>query len=198
MADIKSIVPPYVRISRVLRDIPPQYIVGGLKESVRSRVKEVMAARGDDCRCIRCREYGHRVKIGWKTGEPRLCRRDYEASEGREIFLSFEDEHETLFGLLRLRIELHPIQPQENGLSLALVRELHVFGSELELGKHADMAAQHRGLGKALLAEAERIAAEEFGASTVAILSGVGARQYYAEQGYEFKSGYMVKNLYHV
>ena len=62
MADIKSIVPEYVRISRVLRDIPAQYIVGGLKESVRSTVKEVMAARGDDCRCIRCREYGHRIK----------------------------------------------------------------------------------------------------------------------------------------
>jgi elongator complex protein 3 len=83
----------------------------------------------------------------------------------------------------------------ETSSPLALVRELHVFGSELELGKHADMAAQHRGLGKALLAEAERIAAEEFGASTVAILSGVGARQYYAEQGYGFKAGYMVKNL---
>ena len=194
MADIKAIVPPYVRISRVLRDIPPQYIVGGLKESVRSTVKEVMAARGDDCRCIRCREYGHRIKAGWRVGEPRLSRLDYEASGGREVFLSFEDEHETLFGLLRLRIEPEPPKSLGAKSPLALVRELHVFGSELALGEHEDKAAQHRGLGKALLAEAERIAGEEFEVSTVVVLSGVGARQYYAELGYEFNSGYMVKS----
>ena len=46
-----------------------------------------------------------------------------------------------------------------------------------------------------LLAEAERIAFEEFESSTVAVFSGVGARQYYAELGYEFNSGYMVKRL---
>ncbi|RJO62208.1 MAG: tRNA uridine(34) 5-carboxymethylaminomethyl modification radical SAM/GNAT enzyme Elp3 [Dehalococcoidia bacterium] len=195
MADIKSIVPEYVRISRVLRDIPARYIVGGLKESVRSTVKEVMAARGDDCRCIRCREYGHRIKTGWKVGQPRLSRLDYEAAHGREIFLSFEDEHETLFGLLRLRIEPEPIKSLGVKSPLALVRELHVFGSELALGKREDKAAQHHGLGRALLAEAERIAVEEFGASLVAVLSGVGARQYYAELGYEFNSGYMTKNL---
>lgn len=195
MADIKAIVPPYVRISRVLRDIPAQYIVGGLKESVRSTVKEVMAARGDDCRCIRCREYGHRIKTGWKVGEPRLSRLDYEASGGCEIFLSFEDEHETLFGLLRLRIEPEPVKSLSVASPLALVRELHVFGSELALGKHEDRAAQHQGLGKALLAEAERIAGEEFGASLVVVLSGVGARQYYTELGYTFNSGYMTKNL---
>jgi len=195
IADIKSIVPPYVRISRVLRDIPPRYIVGGLKESVRSTVKEEMAARGDVCRCIRCREYGHRLKTGWKAGDPELIRRDYDSSGGREIFLSFEDEHETLFGLLRLRIESHPFRTLGARSVLALVRELHVFGSELGLGKHAEMAAQHRGLGKALLAEAEGIAGEEFGASMGAILSGVGARQYYAEQGYNFDSGYMTKSV---
>jgi elongator complex protein 3 len=195
MADIKAIVPPYVRISRVLRDIPPQYIVGGLKESVRSTVKELMAARGDDCRCIRCREYGHRKKAGWTVGQPSLSRLDYDASGGREVLLSFEDEHGTLFGLLRLRIEPEPLQALDTSSPLAFVRELHVFGSELALGKHEDKAAQHRGFGKTLLAEAERIAGEEFGASLIAVLSGVGARQYYSEQGYEVNSGYMVKNL---
>jgi elongator complex protein 3 len=195
MAEIKAIVPSYVRISRVLRDIPPQYIVGGLKESVRSTVKEVMTANGTACRCIRCREYGHRLKAGWKPGEPRLSRLDYEASEGHEIFLSFEDENETLFGLLRLRIEPEPIQPPGAASPLAFVRELHVYGGELPLGKREEQAAQHHGLGKALLAEAERIASEEFGTSVLAILSGVGARQYYADQGYRLESGYMIKDL---
>lgn len=195
MAEIKAIIPPYVRISRVLRDIPPQYIVGGLKESVRSTVKEVMAANGTVCRCIRCREYGHRVKAGWKPGEPRLSRLDYDASEGHEIFLSFEDENGTLFGLLRLRIESHPTRPPDSVSPTAFVRELHVYGGELALGERMEKAAQHHGLGKALLAEAERIASEEFGTASIAILSGVGARQYYADQGYRLESGYMIKDI---
>ena len=195
MAEIKAIVPPYVRISRVLRDIPPQYIVGGLKESVRSTVKEVMAANGQVCRCIRCREYGHRLKAGWKPGEPRLMRLDYEASKGHEIFLSFEDENGTLFGLLRLRIDPVPIAALGMGSPVALVRELHVYGGELALGTREEKAAQHHGLGKALLAEAERVALKEFGTSKIAILSGVGARQYYADLGYQFEFGYMTRDL---
>ncbi|MCL2707153.1 MAG: tRNA uridine(34) 5-carboxymethylaminomethyl modification radical SAM/GNAT enzyme Elp3 [Dehalococcoidia bacterium] len=195
MADIKSEVPPYVRISRVLRDIPANYIVGGLRDSVRDSVRELMASRGDDCRCIRCREHGHRIKNGWKVGMPHLISRDYQASDGREVMLSFEDEHETLFGLLRLRIEKHVPSLFGTCSKLALVRELHVFGSELALGRREKVAAQHQGLGKALLAEAERIAFAEDGVSTIAVLSGVGARQYYEEQGYEFQSGYMVKRL---
>jgi elongator complex protein 3 (tRNA carboxymethyluridine synthase) len=195
MADIKAEVPPYVRISRVLRDIPSQYIVGGLRDSVRDAVKELMASRGDDCRCIRCREYGHRIKGGWKVGEPHLSRFDYEASGGKETFLSFVDEHDTLFGLLRLRIESHPSRILGETAKLALVRELHVFGSEVALGKHEDRSAQHQGLGKALLAEAERIARDEFQISKIAVLSGVGARQYYGEQGYALESGYMVKSI---
>ncbi|MCL1886161.1 MAG: tRNA uridine(34) 5-carboxymethylaminomethyl modification radical SAM/GNAT enzyme Elp3 [Dehalococcoidia bacterium] len=195
MADIKSEVPPYVRISRVLRDIPANYIVGGLRDSVRDSVRELMVSRGDNCRCIRCREHGHRIKNGWKAGTPHLVSRDYQASNGREIMLSFEDEYETLFGLLRLRVESQPPSLFGSTLPLALVRELHVFGSELSLGQREKLAAQHQGLGKALLAEAERMASVDVGASTIAVLSGVGARQYYAEQGYKFCSGYMVKQL---
>jgi elongator complex protein 3 len=108
MADIKAVVPGYVRISRVLRDIPAGFIVGGLRDSVRDRVREMMAARGQLCQCIRCREYGHRLKAGWWPGRPELKRLDYEASGGREVFLSYEDAGGTLFGLLRLRIENNP------------------------------------------------------------------------------------------
>jgi elongator complex protein 3 len=196
MADIKSEVPPYVRISRVLRDIPANYIVGGLRDSVRDVVRELMASRGDNCRCIRCREHGHRVKNGWKVGMPHLVSREYQASDGCEMTLSFEDERETLFGLLRLRIENQSSALFGAISPLALIRELHVFGSELALGQREKLAAQHQGLGKALLAEAERVASEKVGASAIAVLSGVGARQYYAEQGYEFQLGYMVKHLW--
>lgn len=195
MADIKSLVPGYVRISRVLRDIPSRFIVAGLRDSARERVQLMMATRGQACHCIRCREYGHRLKTGWSIAEPGLKRLEYEASDGQEAMLSFEDERGTLFGLLRLRLENQPPGLFGVGRPLALVRELHVFGPELALGERSGGAAQHKGLGRLLLAEAERLAKEEFRATAIAVLSGVGVRGYYAEQGYILKSGYMVKGL---
>ena len=198
VADIKSIVPKYVRISRVLRDIPVKFIVAGYKDSLRGPVQERMRARNLECRCIRCREYGHRLAAGWKLGEPVLTRRDYSASGGTEIFLSFEDERETLFGLLRLRIQANPIPLPclENTMPTAIIRELHVYGAEVPLKNQSPEAAQHKGLGKALLREAERIAREEFLAPQMLVLSGVGAREYYrVEFGYTPAGDYMGKRL---
>jgi len=143
-----------------------------------------MKQEGLSCRCIRCREYGHRLRSGWKIGEPRLRRLDYEASRGREAFLSFEDENGTLFGLLRLRLEGEQ----------ALVRELHIYGPELPLGERSPLAPQHRGLGQALLREAEGIASSA-GASSLSVLSGVGAKEYYRALDYSPWGPYLVKEL---
>ena len=195
---IKSIVPKYVRISRVLRDIPSKFIVAGLKDSLRDEVKQRMQQRGIECKCIRCREYGHRVREGWETGEPQLVRMDYPASGGKEILLSFEDEGETLFGLLRMRIQSKPLARlgQINGENFALIRELHIYGPELPLRQRNATAVQHKGLGKALLQEAERIARDEFHARQMVILSGVGAKEYYrSEFGYSSQGDYMVRSL---
>jgi elongator complex protein 3 len=195
---IKSLVPKYVRISRVLRDIPSKFIVAGLKDSLRDVVRERMKQAAIECKCIRCREYGHRVQAGWETGEPHMVRMDYDASGGKEVFLSFEDERETLFGLLRMRLQSRPVPALGQGLngSLALIRELHVFGPEVPLREQRMEAAQHKGLGKALLMEAERIAREEFQACQVMVLSGTGAKEYYrTEFGYRSQGDYMVKDL---
>ncbi len=195
---LKSIVPRYVRISRVLRDIPAKFIAGGLKNSLRDVVRKRMRQQAIKCQCIRCREYGHRARDGWEMGEPRIVRMDYEASGGKEIFLSFEDERETLFGLLRLRIQSKPIARLGQAVNgdLALIRELHIYGPEISLGQQDLTAVQHKGLGKALLHQAEQIAADEFEAKQIVILSGTGAKQYYrAEFGYSSLSDYMVKNL---
>jgi elongator complex protein 3 len=190
--DIKSIVPKYVRISRVLRDIPAKFITAGCKDSLRGVVRQRMEQRGIECQCIRCREYGHRAREGQEIGEPRLVRLDYGAAGGKEIFLSFEDENETLFAILRMRIQPQ-IESRENS---AIIRELHVYGPEVPLAEQNREAAQHKGLGKALLREAERIAAEEFGARRMTILSGVGAREYYrTEFGYQSRGDYMVREL---
>jgi len=198
IVDIKSVVPRYVRISRVLRDIPAKFIVGGLKDSLRDIVKQRMKEAGTECKCIRCREYGHRARDGWEIGKPHLVRMDYEASGGREILLSFEDERETLFGLLRLRIQSKPIMAlkTETKGNLAIIRELHIYGPEVPLTEHREGVAQHKGLGKGLLREAERIARHEFQAQQMVVLSGVGAKEYYrSEFGYSSQADYMVKEL---
>jgi elongator complex protein 3 len=211
VADIKSIVPKYVRISRVLRDIPSKFIVGGLRDSLRGVVKERMKQLATECRCIRCREYGHRAQGGWEIGKPRMVRMDYQASGGKEIFLSFEDEKETLFGLLRMRIQTEVINrlgletfqneatdklSPPTSMKKALIRELHIYGPEVPLKQQNPTAAQHKGLGKALLSEAERIAREEFQAQQMVVLSGTGAKEYYrSECGYSSQADYMVKSL---
>ena len=196
-ASIKALVPKYVRISRVLRDIPSKFIVAGPRDSLRDIVKKVMEQQQTSCRCIRCREYGHRLKNGWEMGQPQMVRMDYKASGGHEVLLTFEDQRETLFGLLRMRLqkEALPGLGHYNGKS-AIIRELHIYGQEVSLGERSSSAAQHKGLGRQLLAAAERIASGEFGAGQVAVLSGVGAREYYrTDLGYKLEASYMVKEL---
>jgi elongator complex protein 3 len=197
ITSIKLEVPKYVRISRVLRDIPAKFIVGGPRDSLRDPLKKRMQAQGVHCNCIRCREYGFRVRDKWQVNEPSLTRLDYEASGGKEIFLSFEDSQETLFGLLRLRIQDTEVAGLTGNLrkDAGLIRELHVYGPELPLSTRDSAAAQHRGFGKALLREAEHLSHEEFGKNWLAVLSGVGARGYYRSEGYELQGAYMVKKL---
>jgi elongator complex protein 3 len=198
ITEIKSLVPKYVRISRVLRDIPAKFIVGGLKDSLRDLVKQRLREQGTTCHCIRCREYGHRLQDNWEIAEPRLTRLDYQASGVREIFLSFEDKNETLFGLLRLRIgaQAPASMGQGDNGNFALIRELHVYGPEVSLHQRDPDSAQHKGLGTALLKEAERIASEEFQVPQLAVLSGVGAKEYYRSGfGYTAQGDYMVKSL---
>jgi elongator complex protein 3 len=183
---ITTVTPNYVRISRVMRDIPSKFIIAGTRDlALRETIRKKMEQAGLHCNCIRCREYGHRLRDGRVIGEPCLIRHDYETLGGREVFLSYEDESETLFGLLRLRISK----------GNAVIRELHVFGPEVALGARLERAAQHRGLGEKLLREAERIASEEFKAARLSVLSGVGAREYYRSLGYGLEGAYMVKEL---
>jgi len=191
--DIKRIIPGYVRIPRIMRDIPTKFIVAGCRDtSLRGAIKKKLKETGVQCRCTRCREYGHRRREGWQIGKPELKRFDYIASGDKEVFLSFEDESETLFGLLRLRRGC-TFNGEKN---IAMDREIHVFGTEVPLGQQNDNTAQHLGYGAKLIKEAERIAREEFQSSKIAIISGVGVRDYFRSVfGYRLEGGYMTKPL---
>jgi len=189
---IKQLVPPYVRIERVIRDIPSTSIrAGSLVTNLREEVQRRMRQRGLRCQCIRCRQVRDDA-----PGPLTLVRRTYAASEGTEVFLSFEDPvSDRLASLLRLRIPssrqaLFPVLQDA-----ALVRELHSYGAHLPLHGRRDGAVQHHGFGQQLMAEAQRIAREEFGMTRIAVIAGVGVREYYRRLGYELQDTYMVKRL---
>jgi elongator complex protein 3 len=195
---MKQMVPPYVRIARLMRDIPRKFILAGcddlaLRDTIKVRMKEL----GITCQCIRCREFGHRMRDGWKVGQPALRELTYDVTEGREVMLSYEDANGSLYGLLRLSVIDDVTDGPAAPKSVATVRELHVYGPEVSLGERNEEAAQHRGLGVALLGEAERISRDRYGASALRVLSGVGVRQYYRNLGYALEGPYMVKRLCH-
>lgn len=178
--EIKNeIIPPYVRISRLVRDVPSTSIHAGPNIS---NMRQLIAPKSN-CQCIRCRE----VKLDYKINEKIVLDRiDYDASGGKEIFLQFvSKDKKKLFALLRLRVS--------NGS--AIIREVHTYGKMAEISRRDNKSPQHIGLGKKLVAEAEKISKEEFDLKKISVISGVGVRGYYKKLGYKLKDTYMIRNL---
>jgi elongator complex protein 3 len=183
---IKQQVPSYVRIIRIYRDIPADEIKYG---SMMSNIREMLLSA--KCRCIRCREIKDQ-----KIQSAKLHRIDYKASGGKEVFLSIEDtKQDKLIALLRLRVSSSCFIKELQGC--ALIRELHSYGNQLGLGRKDKTSSQHKGYGKQLILEAEKIAKVEFGLKKIAVIAGVGTREYYYKLGYRLcgERGYMIKKL---
>lgn len=199
VARILALVPPWTRVYRVQRDIPMPLVSSGvehgnLRELALARMKDM----GTECRDVRTREVGiqeihHKVR----PYQVELVRRDYVANSGWETFLSYEDpEQDILIGLLRLRrCSPQSFRPELKG-AVSIVRELHVYGSVVPISSRDPSKFQHQGFGMMLMEEAERIARDEHGSSKLAVISGVGTRNYYRKMGYELEGPYMVKDLY--
>lgn len=125
-----------------------------------------------------------------------MVRRDYVANGGWETFLSYEDpDQDILIGLLRLRKCSEETFRFELGGGVSIVRELHVYGSVVPVSSRDPTKFQHQGFGMLLMEEAERIALEEHGSGKIAVISGVGTRNYYRKMGYRLQGPYMVKKL---
>ncbi|MEM2094338.1 MAG: tRNA uridine(34) 5-carboxymethylaminomethyl modification radical SAM/GNAT enzyme Elp3 [Candidatus Bathyarchaeia archaeon] len=200
LLEVKSRTPPWVRIMRVQRDIPAPLIIAGVKKSnLRQLVRDRMAERGLRCRCIRCREVGHRLlvdKVEPEQQELKLNTYVYDASGGREFFIAIEEpEKDILVGYLRLRFPSEEAsRPEVSDGTAGLVRELHVYGREVPVGEAAGGAWQHRGFGAELLSKAESICAEE-GLKKILVTSAIGVRRYFRRFGYEREGPYMKKLL---
>ncbi len=196
IARVKAVVPPWVRIMRVQRDIPATQIVAGVKAgNLRELAKRRLSEMGKRCRCIRCREVGLAHLPPERLKEFRMVRREYEASKGLEIFLSWEDEKEHIAGFLRLRRPSKKAHRPEIDEGTAIVRELRVYGQAVDVGGRDEAGWQHRGLGARLMMEAERIARDELGMEKLAVISAVGTRKYYERLGYYRDGAYMNKKL---
>ena len=202
ISTIKKHVPRWVRIQRIQRDIPSNLIAAGVKKGdLRTLVKNKLKMEGARCECIRCREIGHiqyASKNALEITDVKLIVNQYHASQGKELFLSFEDEtQDILIGSLRLRYpSQHAHRPEIQQARTMLVRELHVYGPLVRVGSKAENNEwQHRGWGERLLKEAERISKEMFDADSVGVLAGIGTRNYYKRFGYERKGPYMIKKI---
>jgi len=199
---LKTIVPYYCRINRLIRDIPQESIAAGNKiTNLRQILEAELKKRGLKCKCIRCREVRNKCHCEAEgRGNPvnnalKLFTDKYTANSSVEYFISYESpSRNILYAFIRLRL------PDDNGNAIfpeltnaALIRELHTYGQLQTLGVKS-RAVQHRGFGKKLMAEAEKIARQN-GYQKIAVIAGVGVRDYYRKLGYKLKETYMVKEI---
>lgn len=200
LVEVKKALPPWVRVMRVQRDIPAQLIVAGVnKGDLRQIVLEEMRKRSLRCRCIRCREVGHRAQFDDVTPNAEsieIITQKYSTSGGLELFISAEDvDNDILIGYVRLRFpspKAH--RPEVKIEETSIIRELHVYGPLVPLGARVADAWQHRGYGKTLLEEAEKASLKD-GRTRVLVTSALGVREYFRHLGYERLGPYMGKNL---
>ncbi len=199
LVEVKKLLPPWVRVMRVQRDIPAQLIVAGVKKgNLRELVHAEMLRRGLRCHCIRCREVGHRMLEGVnpRAEDVEITTQEYTASDGSEVFISAEDaENDVLVGYVRLRLPSAKAHRPEVRLGeTAIVREIHVYGPLAPLGIKDAYSWQHRGYGEMLLRKAEETSLER-GRTRMLVTSALGVREYFRRLGYRKTGPYMGKTL---
>ncbi|MFX1527647.1 MAG: tRNA uridine(34) 5-carboxymethylaminomethyl modification radical SAM/GNAT enzyme Elp3 [Promethearchaeota archaeon] len=204
IANIKKDIPPYVRIQRIMRDIPAQLIEAGCKKSnLRQLVQKRMNELNIKCSCIRCREFGIKKRKEFIDEESydkvKFYKYHYEASQGEEMFLSYENKDENyLMGYLRLRKPSNFAHRAEiNDEKTMLVREIRVVGELVpkDIKPTRGTQIQHRGFGKSLMLQAEKESLEKYDAKKLTVISGIGARDWFYDLGYKKDGPYVSKLL---
>jgi elongator complex protein 3 len=201
LADSEREIKNYTRVIRMIRDIPATYILASSKKSnMRELVDEYQKKNGFVQQDIRAREIRD-TEVDGKDFDLRVT--EYDTEYGREYFLEYinKNDNDKLAGFCRLRLQSdhfdNELSKYENLKCLTdkcgLIRELHVYGTVKKFGEEGTQS-QHVGFGKRLMAEAERIAKEK-GYKKMAVIAGVGVREYYKKIGYHFEGSYMVKSL---
>lgn len=194
--EMMQMIPGYCRVMRIMREIPGEKMVfDPVKLDLRKDIEEELRISNTKIKEIRMREIGFNPtssKLGqsgeigfnkFQNQKVKLKITKYRASEGEEYFLELINDQDVLFGLLRLRIF--------DGK--AIVRELHVYGQALNIGERGKVS-QHKGFGKWLMDEAEKITRKNK-IKKLSVISGIGVREYYKKLGYKLEGFYMVKKI---
>ncbi|MBF0920125.1 MAG: tRNA uridine(34) 5-carboxymethylaminomethyl modification radical SAM/GNAT enzyme Elp3 [Atopobium sp.] len=195
--------PPYVRISRMIRDISAtDILVGNKHTNLRQMVEQELAAEDVASRVqeIRFREINQQQV---SAAELTLQDFTYTTAVSDEHFLQWVTADNKIAGFCRLslphwdKLTSGACDVSANELLVqpgqAMIRELHVYGQALSLGSEG-MSAQHQGLGQKLLAKASSIAAEA-GYTSLNVISSIGTRAYYRAQGFSDAGLYQQKSL---
>lgn len=197
MVEMTKVWPEYVRVTRMYRDIPSGTVISGCKISnLRQVVEEKMKKQGICSRDIRSREIKD-AKVGFEDLELRV--KEFEASEGKEFFISFDQvKQDKLCSLLRLRFSSYSLNGRKHFIpeleGAALVREVHTYGEQVLISGREKAVSQHIGLGRQMMNKAEEIAVKG-GFRKVAVIAGIGVREYYRKLGYNLEGTYMTKLL---
>ncbi|MBI5803319.1 tRNA uridine(34) 5-carboxymethylaminomethyl modification radical SAM/GNAT enzyme Elp3 [Candidatus Pacearchaeota archaeon] len=182
MEEMMRIIPEYCRVMRMMREFPREKLIEGIEKlDLRKDIEDDLRKNKEKIKEIRMREVGFNKNVDVKV---KLKTTEYDASGGKEYFLEFVNKKSILFGLLRLRVFKNN----------AFVRELHVYGKAAIIGEKSDESQQHKGIGKLLMHEAEKIAKENK-IKKLKVISGVGVREYYKNLGYNLEKNYMVKEI---
>jgi len=190
---IMAMIPPWIRVNRIERDIPSQYILGGMDNtSYRNDLDECLRVRGLKSNDIRAREIGSKYV---NIADYKIIVRIYNASEGIEHFISWENDKNDLLGFLRLRFPSKSESDKFPELNdCALIRELHIYGKAIHhRDKNTGEGVQHKGLGKELINKAKEISLKNK-KYKLSVISGVGVRNYYIKLGFESADTYIDKN----
>lgn len=200
IADVKPTIPPYCRVNRIIRDIPSTHVVdGNRRTSLRQDVLAELVRRGQRCNCVRCREVrGQSVT----PSELQLIDTVYHPAYAAEHFLQFVTPADRIAGYLRLSLPdedapalgMPDLEDAGGRKSTALIREVHVYGQALAVGAESEGAAQHIGLGTALLERASQLA-REAGFKHLAVIAAIGTRRYYEARGFRPGELYLIKEL---
>jgi len=186
LLDVKRNMFPWIRLNRIIRDIPTDYIISsGDHPNMRQSLQLKMKKKGWKCQCIRCRE----VKQNKVPDEIFYRVYEYEASNATEYFIAAENPvGDILCGFVRLRVK--------DTMEKAWIRELHVYGQlqkthAKNIESTPTTATQHKGIGKQLMEFAKKIAVFHQKTS-IWVISGEGTKRYYEKLGYtEGVYGYM-------
>lgn len=173
-------VPPYCRVTRVIRDIPgDDILVGNKTTNFREVVEKKLASQGHRSRDIRAREIRGRAV---RAEDLRLDSIEYDTSMGRDVFLQFVTPEDYIVGFCRLSLPSKPVFIEEIAHS-AMIREVHVYGAVVGIGEQRQGKGQHLGLGRRLIERAVELAAAA-GFSDLAVISSIGTREYYRSLGF--------------